>query len=89
MFRTLRRYPARRFILIGDSGEQDPEVYGDIARRFPAQVSGILIRNVDASRADDLRYRTAFAGIAREQWRLFTDPARIPMDFFPVPQASQ
>ncbi|MDH3379651.1 MAG: App1 family protein, partial [Gammaproteobacteria bacterium] len=29
----LDAYPRRMFILIGDSGEHDPEIYGDIARR--------------------------------------------------------
>ena len=31
----LARFPDRAFILIGDSGEADPEIYGDIARRHP------------------------------------------------------
>ncbi len=38
--------PRRRFILIGDSGEKDPEVYRAIQRLFPAQVEKILIRDV-------------------------------------------
>ena len=31
----LTRYPGRRFILIGDSGEDDPEVYAEALRRHP------------------------------------------------------
>ena len=43
------RFPKRRFILIGDSGEKDPEVYREIQRRFPAQVQEIMIRDcIDA-----------------------------------------
>ena len=68
----LRRYPEHRFILVGDSGEQDPEVYGDIARRYPAQIHRILIRNVDNSEATDMRYQAAFSDIAAGKWRLFT-----------------
>ena len=34
----------RRFLLVGDSGEHDPEIYGALARRFPQQVAGIFIR---------------------------------------------
>ncbi|MCJ7501176.1 App1 family protein, partial [bacterium] len=37
------RYPDRRFILVGDSGEKDPEVYGEIARFHPDQVVRIFI----------------------------------------------
>ena len=44
--RLLERYPLRQFILIGDSGEKDPEVYLQIAKHYPRQVSSILIREV-------------------------------------------
>ena len=33
----LARYPGRRFILIGDSGEDDPEVYAQALRRHPSR----------------------------------------------------
>ena len=38
--------PRRQFVLIGDSGERDPEVYRAIQRMFPRQVRSILIRDV-------------------------------------------
>jgi len=38
--------PQRQFILVGDSGEKDPEVYRAIQRLFPAQVRQIIIRDV-------------------------------------------
>ena len=70
----LRRYPERRFMLIGDNGEQDPEVYGAIARRHPTQIQCILIRKLDAGSERDARYQSAFQGIARGKWRLFDTP---------------
>jgi hypothetical protein len=42
----LTNFPNRRFILIGDSGEKDPEVYAEIRKRFGAQVREIRIRDV-------------------------------------------
>jgi hypothetical protein len=42
----LTNFPERRFILIGDSGEKDPEVYAEIRKRFGAQVQEIRIRDV-------------------------------------------
>jgi phosphatidate phosphatase APP1 len=33
-------------VLIGDSGEKDPEIYTAVARRFPQQVAAIAIREV-------------------------------------------
>jgi phosphatidate phosphatase APP1 len=43
----LRAYPALPFILIGDSGEQDPEIYARIVRRHPRRIRAIYIRSVD------------------------------------------
>lgn len=42
----LERFPKRRFILVGDSGEKDPEVYRAIQAKFPKQVQEIWIRDV-------------------------------------------
>lgn len=39
-------FPEREFILVGDSGERDPEVYRAILERFPDQVREIMIRDV-------------------------------------------
>ena len=35
----LTKYPKRTVILIGDSGELDPEIYGHIARKHPTQIT--------------------------------------------------
>ena len=43
----LNRYPHLPFILIGDSGEQDPEIYRDIVKAFPDRIRAIYIRSVD------------------------------------------
>ncbi|MEO8436024.1 MAG: phosphatase domain-containing protein [Pyrinomonadaceae bacterium] len=40
------RFPGRKFILIGDSGEIDPEVYRAIKDKYPQQVQEIRIRDV-------------------------------------------
>ena len=42
----LRHFPQRTFILVGDSGEHDPEVYREIKSLFPRQVDEIMIRDV-------------------------------------------
>lgn len=46
----LRQFPQRSFILVGDSGERDPEIYGALARQFPAQAQRIFIRDVTEKR---------------------------------------
>lgn len=73
----LRRYPRRRFILIGDSGEKDPEVYGDIARAFPRQIDRILIRRAPGDRLGEARFAEAFAGLPANRWHVFDDPATV------------
>ena len=69
-------YPQRRFILVGDSGQRDPEVYGNLGRQYPERVAQILIRDVTPN-TEDLRYQKAFADLPEEKWRVFTDPAQI------------
>lgn len=44
-----KRFPNKRFVLVGDSGQKDPEIYAEIRARFPDQVVGIVIRRVDES----------------------------------------
>jgi phosphatidate phosphatase APP1 len=39
-------YPHLRFILIGDSGEKDPEIYREVVRRHPGRVLAVYIRDV-------------------------------------------
>ncbi|GAB7350226.1 hypothetical protein MBLNU459_g0879t1 [Dothideomycetes sp. NU459] len=44
--KILRDFPERKFILIGDSGEADLEVYTDVVMEHPGRVLGIFIRDV-------------------------------------------
>lgn len=76
--KILRRCPARRFVLVGDSGEHDPEVYAAAFREFPDRVAGILIRAVAESDLDRARYLEWFEGIDDSRWALFRDGAELP-----------
>jgi len=73
-------FPRRRFLLVGDSGERDPEVYVAIARRRPQQVRGVLIRRV-AGHAPQEKTARRLERLARRLphgvFRLFTDPGEI------------
>ncbi|TKX20516.1 hypothetical protein C1H76_7326 [Elsinoe australis] len=44
--RIFRDFPERRFILVGDSGEADLEVYTDVVMENPGRVIGVFIRDV-------------------------------------------
>jgi phosphatidate phosphatase APP1 len=44
--RVMDTYPKLPFVLIGDSGEHDPEIYAAVLRRSPDRVRAIYIRSV-------------------------------------------
>ncbi len=48
----LRTYPQLPFVLIGDSGEKDPEIYHQAAREHPGRIRAIYIRDVTTHRRD-------------------------------------
>jgi len=49
-------YHEMPFILIGDSGQKDPEIYAEIVEAYPERVMAVYIRNVSRNprRADEL-----------------------------------
>ena len=51
----LTTYPKLKFVLSGDSGEQDPEIYADIVRRFPERIRAIYIRSVNRKRVSEIQ----------------------------------
>lgn len=73
----LARWPKRQFILIGDSGEHDPEIYAGIARANPGRIRHIYIRDVTGQDAGDARYAQSFAGLPEGSWTVFTDASVI------------
>src|SRR5690606_4122930 len=42
-------YPDMKFILIGDSGQHDPEIYASLIKRNPGRVFIVYIRQIKAS----------------------------------------
>lgn len=73
----LRAHPDRKFILVGDSGEQDPEVYASLWRTHPERILRVLIRNVTDEKREDPRFEEVFRGLDPGRWELFTDPAKL------------
>ena len=73
----LRQFPNRQFVLVGDSGEKDPEAYGALARKYPGQVRHIFIRDVTGESGDAPRNRKAFDKIPNEACQVFKEPLEI------------
>lgn len=70
-------YPQRRFVLVGDTGESDPEIYGELARAHPRQVVAVAIRRVAGDDWGPARRRAALAGVACRVI-VFSKPAELP-----------
>lgn len=73
----MQRYPNRRFILIGDSGEHDPEAYVLMHERYPKRIPRILIRNVTDASPSDLRFAPLLARLPPNTLYLFRSPTEL------------
>ncbi len=70
----IKRYPKHQFILIGDSGEHDPEVYTKIYQKFPKNIKSIQIRAVENSNMAQERFNALFKIAPKSLWQIFTEP---------------
>lgn len=50
-----KSYPNLNFVLIGDNGQQDTDIYTRIARRYPNRVKSIYIRTVKKVKDDKMK----------------------------------
>ncbi|MET3496065.1 phosphatidate phosphatase App1 family protein [Variovorax boronicumulans] len=68
--RLFAEFPQRRFVLVGDSGEADPEIYAQVFRANPQRIDSIVIRDVTGEDRLSDRYRTTFEGIDPAIWHI-------------------
>jgi phosphatidate phosphatase APP1 len=50
--KVLDAYPEMNFILIGDSGQKDPEIYAEVIKNFPGRILAVYIRDVTLDERD-------------------------------------
>lgn len=67
----VKRLPTRRFVLVGDSGERDPEIYAKIAQQFSKSIAGILIRDLAERPMDAERLANVHRKVGRVPVILF------------------
>jgi phosphatidate phosphatase APP1 len=64
----LEFYPGHKFLLIGDNGQKDVEIYAEAVRSFPERVAAVFIRDVTGTCASgakaELIAEMAHAGVA-------------------------
>jgi phosphatidate phosphatase APP1 len=50
--KVMDAFPEMKFILIGDSGQKDPEIYADIIKTYPERILAVYIRDVTVDERD-------------------------------------
>jgi hypothetical protein len=80
-------YPDRTFLLVGDTGEKDPEVYGEICRRYPGRVWKVYLRKVAGKQGIDTcsteRFDEAFRDVQSDVWSIFDDATQVSLPALP------
>lgn len=69
----LATYPELPFVLIGDSGEHDPEIYHQVVREHPGRIRAAYIRDVTSDERD-----AEVHAIAADARRLGTEMVLVP-----------
>jgi hypothetical protein len=70
----LTHFPARQFVLIGDTGEQDPEIYADLTRRYPERIRKVLLHEVRPGATElDARLQQLFQDIPGNKVQVYHD----------------
>lgn len=71
--RLMETYGEMPFVLIGDSGEEDPEIYLQTVREHPGRILAVYIRDVTSARRD-----AEVTAIAEQVRKLGTDMVAVP-----------
>lgn len=82
----LQAFPNRRFILVGDSGEKDPEIYQGLLLKYKTQIARIFIRDVTGEEATSERYTRLFKDVPSVRWKVFRDAGDLEKDWMRVEQ---
>ena len=69
-------HPELPFVLLGDSGEKDPEIYADIVRAYPGRILAVYIREVRLDPGDGRveKVSGAWSRTSRSCWRPTATP---------------
>ena len=74
----LERFPHLPFLLIGDTGQKDAEIYYQVAQDYPDRIKAIYLRNVTPNDRDRLHQLEVMAEVLQErgiEYCVFEDTA--------------
>ena len=69
--KIINDFPKRKFILVGDSGEKDPEVYAAATKLFPKNIIKVCIRDMGNIAKNSKRYKDIVSTVGKERFILF------------------
>ena len=81
IIKLLKKFPHRQFVLIGDSGESDLEVYTQIASQYPKRIRAIFIHEVKPRPIAKNRFRSSIVRKMRSPiiiFKTYKQPAKLP-----------
>lgn len=51
---VLKTYPHLKFVLVGDSGQEDPAIYREVVKNYPDRILAIYIRDVQVAEREQI-----------------------------------
>jgi len=79
-------YPQRKFVMVGDTGERDPEVYGEICRRYPNHIQRVFLRDVTSDLSDEIVAKLNQKNEKKKTGIVVNSPDRYSNAFYGVPK---
>lgn len=71
-------FSARKFVLVGDTGEADPEIYAEVAARFSKRVVAVYLRDTGSDPNVEQRLQSLYAGHRKGLYRVFREGNELP-----------
>lgn len=51
---VLKAYPHLKFVLVGDSGQEDPKIYHEVVKNYPGRILAVYIRDVQVAEREKI-----------------------------------
>ncbi len=72
----IKEWKTVKFILVGDSGEKDPEAYASLAVKYPERITKVYIRKAYEENLET-RIQSIFKNISKDKYQFFQNPDEI------------
>lgn len=68
----------RKYVLVGDIFQKDPEIYAGIYSKFSSRIAQIFIRKLGQNIQDQQRLENVFVNVPRNKWTTFENGIDLP-----------